>query len=265
MGSAQRIPFSEERLMSNNPCMILAHRGAHGGAPENTLRAIRGSLAAGAQALEIDVQAVADTLLVFHDRRLERRTDGNGLLAEHSPEVLRRLDAGGGERIPLLEEVLALVKGEALLNVELKGPRTAAPVARMLLECLSTGPWRREQLLVSSFNHRELRLFAELAPAIPLALLCEGVLNDVVATARSLGAGAVNLSVDFADPALIAEIQRAGLLVNVYTVNHPEDMRLLLRAGVNGLVTDELELAQRECLQQGREIWSMPGKAGPAL
>lgn len=238
--------------MSRSACLIYAHRGAHGGDPENTLYAIRRSLAAGAPALEIDVHRVGGELLVIHDRRLERRTDGNGLLTDHSFETLRQLTAGAGETMPTLAEVLALVDARAILNVELKGPRTAEPVAQALRACVESGRWRREQFIVSSFNHRELLAFGELAPDIPLAMLCEGVLVDMVQTARALKAGTVHLSLDFTEAALVAEMQRAGLKVAVYTVNQPDDMRRLLKAGVDALITDELVLARQVCREEGR-------------
>ncbi len=238
--------------MSRSACLIYAHRGAHGGDPENTLYAIRRSLAAGAPALEIDVHRVGDELMVIHDRRLERRTDGNGPLTEYTFEDLRKLTAGAGETIPTLAEVLALVDARAILNVELKGPRTAEPVALALNACVESGRWRREQFIVSSFNHRELLAFGELAPGIPLAMLCEGVLVDMVHVARTLKAGTVHLSLDFTDAALVAELQRAGLKVAVYTVNQPDDMRRLLKVGVDALITDELELARQVCREEGR-------------
>jgi glycerophosphoryl diester phosphodiesterase len=244
--------------MRPDPCLIYAHRGSHGGYPENTLGGIRRSLAAGATALEIDVHRVDNHLLVFHDHRLERRTDGNGRLADHSFEALRRLDAGAGECIPTLEEVLELVNGRALLDVELKGPRTALPVAERLLACLAEGRWRAGTLMVSSFNHRELLAFGEAVPAIPRAMLCEGVLLDMAGSARRLGAQWVHLGLDHAEEALLAELRRAGLKVGVYTVNQAEEMERLLRAGVDALFTDEFPLALDCCARLGVPCAGVP-------
>lgn len=244
--------------MPYSPCLILAHRGAHGGYPENTLGGIRRALAAGARALEIDVHWVDGHLLVFHDHRLERRTDGNGRLADHGFEALRRLDAGAGECIPTLEEVLELVDGRALLDVELKGARTAGPVAERLLACRAGGRWPAGSLMVSSFNHRELLAFGEAAPDIARAMLCEGVLLDMVGAARRLGADWVHLGLDYADPPLLAELRRAGLKVGVYTVNQEAELERLLQAGVDALFTDEFPLAVECCVRLG-----VPLAAGP--
>ncbi|MGL5775977.1 MAG: glycerophosphodiester phosphodiesterase, partial [Aeromonas veronii] len=85
---------------------IIAHRGASGLAPENTLKAMAKALELGASAIEIDVQAADGELWVFHDRRLERCTNGKGVLTEQSRAYLEQLDAGEGEVIPTLWQVM---------------------------------------------------------------------------------------------------------------------------------------------------------------
>src|SRR5947208_10529090 len=82
--------------------LCIGHRGACGHEPENTLRSIRRALELGAQGVEIDVRFVDGELVVFHDARLERTTNGRGQLARKSFADLRALDAGLGERIPTL-------------------------------------------------------------------------------------------------------------------------------------------------------------------
>ena len=112
--------------------LIVGHRGAAGHEPENTLRSVEAALRLGANAIEIDVHQVEGRLVVIHDDRLERTTNGEGRLAAHSLAALRALDAGQGERIPTLDEVIELVAGRAELVIELKGADTAEPVARLL-------------------------------------------------------------------------------------------------------------------------------------
>src|SRR5262245_29681827 len=115
--------------MSKQPFLCIGHRGARGYEPENTLLSFRKALALGAPCIELDVFAVGGQLVVFHDDRLERTTNGKGFLLEHSFEELRRLDAGKGEKIPTLSEVFAAVDRRAGINIELKGRNTAKPVA----------------------------------------------------------------------------------------------------------------------------------------
>ena len=108
---------------------IIAHRGASKLAPENTLKAMEIAIALGVGAIELDVQWADGELWVFHDRRLERCTDGHGVLTEQSRDYLASLDAGDGERIPTLWQVMSLIAGRCELHIELKGAHTAEPVA----------------------------------------------------------------------------------------------------------------------------------------
>lgn len=110
---------------------IIAHRGASGLAPENTLKAMAKALTLGVSAIELDVQAADDELWVFHDRRLERCTNGKGVLTEQSRAYLEQLDAGEGEVIPTLWQVMEIIAGRCELHIELKGADTADAVAAL--------------------------------------------------------------------------------------------------------------------------------------
>ena len=107
----------------------IGHRGARGHAPENTLASVRKAIELGADWIEVDVYGVDGELVVFHDDRLERTTNGEGLLMGQSFDYLRSLDAGDGELIPTLAEVFDVAADRVGINVELKGPGTAEPVA----------------------------------------------------------------------------------------------------------------------------------------
>jgi len=217
---------------------VIAHRGARGHAPENTLAAFDKALQLGASWVELDVQLHAEKLWVFHDTRLERCTDGKGWLADHKPGALRKLDAGGGQRIPFLHEVLHRLAGRASVNVELKtAGGTAAAVATALREALASG-WKAEQFLVSSFHLPELREFKRRMPEIPLGVLLCGVPLNLAAFATQLGAQVVSLDRDFADPELIANAHERGMKVYVFTVNEREDLARFRALGVDGVFTD---------------------------
>ena len=217
---------------------VIAHRGARGHAPENTLASFDAAIALGAPWVELDVQWHADRLWVFHDGRLERCTDGRGWLADHKAAALRKLDAGGGERIPWLPEVLDRIDRRARVNVELKtAGGTAIAVAAVLREYLARG-WRPEQFLVSSFHLPELRDFKRRLPEVPLGVLLCGVPLNLAAAVTELGAAACSLDLEFADPALIADAHARGARVFVYTVNEPDDFARMKALGVDGVFTD---------------------------
>jgi glycerophosphoryl diester phosphodiesterase len=217
---------------------VVAHRGARGHAPENTLAAFDKAVALGAKWIELDVQWHAEKLWVFHDARLERCTDGTGWLVDHTAEALRKLDAGGGQKIPLLHEVLDRLGARVNLNIELKtADGTAAAVATALRAAFARG-WKAAQFQVSSFHLPELREFKLRLPEIPLGVLLCGVPLNLAGAATELGAQVLSLDRDFADPALIADAHARGLRVLVYTVNEPDDMARFRAMGVDGVFTD---------------------------
>jgi glycerophosphoryl diester phosphodiesterase len=217
---------------------VLAHRGARGHAPENTLKAFDKALELGARWIELDVQFHAGELWVFHDQRLERCTNGAGWLVDHDARVLRALDAGGGQQIPFLREVLNHLRGRVSLNIELKtGDGTAAAVAAELRTAFGDG-WKPDQFLVSSFHLPELREFKQRLPEVALGVLLCGVPLNLAAAATELGAQAVSVDRDFADAALIADARARGMKVWVFTVNEPEDMARFRAAGADGVFTD---------------------------
>jgi glycerophosphoryl diester phosphodiesterase len=223
------------------PFLCIGHRGARGHEPENTLRSIRRALELGANAIEIDVWFVDGEIVVFHDSTLERTTDGRGRLARKSFAQLRTLDAGRGERIPTLREVCELVDRRALINVELKGPRTAAPVTGLIRELIALRGWRYADFLVSSFSRRALLDVSD--SHIPIGLLLARPSRLCWFNARRVRAVAVNPALRYATKHFIDEAHRRGLRVYVYTVNEPADIARLRGWGVDGLFTDYPERA----------------------
>lgn len=212
--------------------LIIGHRGAAGLAPENTLPSFQRAVELGVDAIELDVHYQDGRLWVIHDAKLDRTTSGSGPLYAQTTAQLRGLDAGNGSKIPFLEEVMELIPPSLLLNVELKGAGTAPPVAQFLRTSTHT------RLLVSSFNHAELRAFADLAPDIPIAPLFDRWRGDPVATGQDFDSQYVNLSARITTRERCAEINKAGMQVLTYTVNEVSLARKLASFGVAGIFTD---------------------------
>ncbi|MGN5261066.1 glycerophosphodiester phosphodiesterase [Aeromonas hydrophila] len=234
---------------------IIAHRGASGLAPENTLKAIRLALALGAGAIEIDVQLADGELWVFHDRRLERCTDGSGVLTAQSRTYLASLDAGEGEGIPTLWQVMEAIAGQAELHIELKGAQTADEVARLTRRAEAELGFAPTQWVVSSFHHPELARFAALRPDIRLGALTSTIPLTLAKFAAELGAWSFNCDVDFVDQALVQDAHDRGLKVLVYTVDESADQAMLAAIGVDGIFTNRpdrfLPPAKTDSLCQG--------------
>lgn len=218
------------------PLICIGHRGARGHEPENTLRSVRRALELGAQGVEIDVYFVDGQLVVFHDAKLERTTNGRGRLARKTWAELRTLDAGLGERIPTLREVIETVARRAFINIELKGRATAQPVAALIEEYVRERGWSYADFLVSSFHRKELRLLA--GRQIPLGLLFKRSARGFAKLAATYGAAAIHPHLHFTTRRLVRGAQALGLKVFVYTVNRPRDFARLRAIGVDGVFTD---------------------------
>jgi glycerophosphoryl diester phosphodiesterase len=225
-------------MSTNAPLFCIGHRGARGHAPENTLLAIDTGMRLGAEMVEFDVQRCGDRLVVIHDPRLERTTSGKGRVDTVTFDYLRTLDAGQGQQVPTLEEVLDLVEARIAVNIEIKSADgTAALVASIVRDYLRDG-WTPAQFMVSSFHLPELYEFKQLAPEVPIGALVCGVPLDFAACATELGASALNVSAEFADTRLVQDAHARGLKVYAYTVNQRDDMIDLRAVGVDGVFSD---------------------------
>lgn len=222
--------------------ICFAHRGAGGHAPENTLLSVKTALDMGAPWIEVDVFYVQGQLVVIHDRRLERTTSGSGDLMQQSLATLRSLDAGKGAKIPFLHEVMDVIQGQCGINIELKGPGTAAPVADLLKACIRDGTCGKEQLLVSSFDHPQLMEFKQLAPQLHIGANIYGVPLDGAGFADAMGVYSIHAHCNFISRMFVDDAHCRGIKVFIFTVNHAEELRRMAALGVDGVFTDYPEL-----------------------
>ena len=184
--------------------------------------------------IELDVYAVAGELLVIHDDSLERTTNGEGDVMASALEYLRSLDAGRGQQIPTLREVVELVDRRCGINVELKGPDTASPVSTFLSSLCDQG-WDGHQFLVSSFRHSEL---AKADPQFRRGALFYKAVPDYFTRTSSLDAYSINLSRKLINEKLVDEAHARDLKVYVYTVNEPKEIQHMMTLGVDGVFSD---------------------------
>lgn len=217
--------------------ICLAHRGASGYEPENTLRSFSKALELGARWIEFDVRVVDEELIVFHDRTLNRRAGVGGIVEKQSLEELRKLDVGKGERIPLLSEVMALIKGHSRAQIELKGRGTGVRTGEYLNNLVSMG-WAPDTFLVSSFDHEEISDFIKQAPTIPVGLLLYGYPANAVEIAQDIKAYSVHLHLETVTPKRVSTLHSLGFKVFVYTVNEIPDIQAMRAIGVDGVFSD---------------------------
>ncbi len=220
------------------------HRGAAGHAPENTLASVEKAIELGVDWIEVDVYNIEGELVVFHDDRLERTTNGTGYVMEQSRTYLRTLDAGNGEKIPLLPEIFDLVDHRVGINIELKGTNTAQPVVQLIERYVANHNWCYQDFLVSSFNHHELQAVKQLQPEIRTGALIVALPIDYAAFAEKLGAYSVHPSIEFINREFVADAHRRNLNVFVFTVNHPDDLSKMETLGADGVFTDYPEIVR---------------------
>ena len=233
----------------------IAHRGASGAAPENTLPAYDAAWSSGCGWIEADVQPTSDNVpMMLHDDELDRTTDGQGPIRDVSAEQVRALDAGswfgqGGEApdaddqysdvtVPYLAEVVADLSATRALLLEIKGEHTREQVAAELA-VLKASRWD-ERVFVESFEVEALRHVRLLDPGRPVGLLVQELHADPVAVCAELGAVAYNP--DHRQlrerPEVVDSLHAAGIAVVAYTVDDEDDWAFLTELGVDGIVTN---------------------------
>ena len=227
--------------------VIFAHRGASAHAPENTLAAFELALQQGADAIELDVKLSADGIpVVIHDPTVDRTTDGSGTVSNLSLAALKELDAGEGQKIPTLDEVFSTVGGKILINVELTNYKTRDDqLVDKVVEVVKKHNLA-EKIIFSSFLPKNLTRAAELLPQTPRGLLA--LPNFLGWFVRNIlfkrgNYQALHPELRDARKKSIASTHHMGRRVHVWTVNKAEDMRRLADWGVDGIFTDDPELA----------------------
>jgi glycerophosphoryl diester phosphodiesterase len=214
--------------------LIYAHRGLSGRFPENTLLAFREALAAGVDGIELDVHVGSDGIpVVIHDRDVSRTTNGSGYVDEMPLASLQALDAGDGERVPTLTEVLELVGSSVHLDVEIKG----LGAERATLGALAGFPGAR--WAISSFNWSILRELRRLGSGAELWPLAERVDNALFAIAAELGSPAVSLWTDAYTEESAPSLPKAGLRTVVWTVNDRQEAERVRELGAYAICTDD--------------------------
>lgn len=235
--------------------IIFAHRGASAYAPENTMPAFEMALQMGATGLELDVHLTRDgRLAVIHDERIDRTSNGTGLVAGMTLNELRQFDYSCGfmeqydnPSIPELEDVLSLIRGkDVVLNIELKNSVIRYPGLEQAVIDSVRKASLTERILFSSFNHESLALCKKLAPEIPTGLLYSCILYEPHAYALTCGASALHPQYRSVTAPMAAAANEAGIRVNPWTVNIPEDMDAMLEMGVDGIITNFPDVAVKK-------------------
>jgi glycerophosphoryl diester phosphodiesterase len=226
--------------------LVIAHRGASAYEPENTLRAFHRAIELGADMSELDAHLSKDGhVIIMHNATVETTTNGRGAIKDMTLEELKRLDAGKGEKVPTLPEVLDLVRGKNGLYIELKGEGTPPAVVQILRDNNYTD---RRQVIVGSFLPSLVQEVKDLAPEIATSLLVGPVspADQLIAMTRSVKADYVHLCWENRHPAphtlltpeLLSALRAADLGIVLWHEERLSELQVLCLLDVDGICSN---------------------------
>jgi glycerophosphoryl diester phosphodiesterase len=228
--------------------VIVAHRGAAGAAPENTMAAVRRAIEDGTDWVEIDVQETADgEVIVVHDSDFMKLAGEPLKVWDGTLEQIRAIDVGSwfspvfsAERVPTLAEVLAAAKGRSRVVIELKYYGHDVALERKVVEIVEAADMV-DDVSIMSLKYEGIQKVRELRPEWPIGLLSAKAVGDLT----RLDADFLAVNMGMARPGFLRRARQAGKPVFVWTVNTPVDVSRMASLGVSGIITDEPAMARR--------------------
>jgi len=217
----------------------IAHRGAKGYEPENTLKAFQKALDLNADGIELDVHLSIDGhIIVIHDETIDRTTNGKGFVNTLSLTELKSFLIENQYEIPTLNEVFDLTDKKCLINIELKGVGTSNKVVSLIEEYILDTNWNYEHFIISSFDWNYLEEVRNLNPNIAIGVLTEENLDTALAFAEKIKARAIHPDYHLLNMENVNQVQEKGFLVLPWTVNVKEDIQKIKSFKVDGIISD---------------------------
>lgn len=221
--------------------VIIGHRGASGYAPENTLSAFAKAIEFKVDVIEFDVRKCASgELIVFHDAKVDRVTNGCGYVASKSLDELKQLKVLNIEYIPTLREALDCIDRRAQVYIELKDLNIIDEVLQTIDYYVEQKQWVYSDFLIASFDHTQLQQSKAANSKITIAALSYGIPVNLGAYISEINADIVCLDSEFITQQFVDDIHARGMLVYVYTVNDQEELMRLSSYNIDGIITDFL-------------------------
>jgi glycerophosphoryl diester phosphodiesterase len=218
--------------------IVVGHRGAAAVEPENSLRGFRYAIDLGVDFVECDVHLTRDgQLAVIHDETVDRTTDGSGRVGEFSMEELRRLDAGKGERIPTLEEVLGVTRGRVKVLVELKGAGVEEKAVETVRGAGMTG-----EVIFTSFHLERIERVREIDPGLTAGAIFSQPPADFCERARAAGATTMGVQHRNLTGDLVREAQGQGYVIRAWNPDTEPEMEAMVDLGVDGIGSNRPDL-----------------------
>ena len=219
-----------------NSILKIAHRGAKGHAPENTLIAFQKAIDLGCDGIELDVHCCkTGEIVVIHDDSIDRTTSGNGYVKEMNLNDLQHFE------IPTLEQVLDLVNQQCFVNIELKTLETANKVTELIDQYISKKNWKHEHFLVSSFDFKALQKVHLLNNKMRIGFLTFTDLEKAIEFGKSINAFAINPYYKLLNKENVTLMRQSGFKIYAWTVNEVEDINFVKSLNVDGIISDFID------------------------
>ena len=233
---------------------IFAHRGFSGKYPENTMLAFEKAIAEGVDGIELDVQLTKDgEVVIIHDEKIDRTTDGEGYVVDYTYEELSKFDASyiyrgkmGFNKIPTLREYFELVKDlDIITNIELKtGINEYLGIEEKVWDLIQEFKLQ-DKIIISSFNHFSVMRMKKIAPNMKYGFLSEDWIIDAGKYTHSHGIQCYHPRFNNLIPEVIEELKSYGLEINTWTVNLESDMRYLISHKIDVIIGNYPDLAKK--------------------
>lgn len=225
---------------------IIGHRGARGIEPENTIRSYRKAIELNVDYIECDVHKTKDgQIVLMHDHTVDRTTNGKGLVNDFSFDEIRKLDAGKGEKIPTLQELLDLARGKVKLHVELKDETATEDVVRMVEKNNMV-----EKVFLTCGNTNTLKKVRELNPSISLEHIFGQPPENAIELALSVKAKRVSCHISHLTKEFVQKAHQNGIQVIAWPPNTIEDAKKAVECNVDLICTDRPDVVNVDAVMK---------------
>lgn len=221
--------------------LVIGHRGAMAYETENTLASVKKALELNVDGIEIDVfKCKSGEIVVFHDEELDRLTDGQGSIEDMTYDQLQALTVQGDHKIPLLKDVLNLVNGQCMVNIELKGRNTANAVSKIVNMYTEFDMFAEDDIIISSFDWEELEAFHKKNKNIPVGILTQENQNPMEALplAKKLKAKTIHAEGSTLTEDIVKNMKKRGYKVLVWFEKEPKSLAKVVDLKIYGIITD---------------------------
>jgi len=225
------------KLQAGSIMKIMGHRGARNEKPENTLAGFKHIISLGLKCVELDIHLSRDgEIVVIHDATLERTTNGTGPINAQDLSSLQSLDAGEGEKIPTLNEVLSLLLPEGFeIQIEIKDPNSVIPLIKFLKDLDAK---QRKNLIIISFDHRTIFEVKKAIPSIRTTGIVYAYPLGPCSLIKAANADGLSINIEFADADLVKKIHAQNFFVTVWNANTKEQYEKMKNIGIDYMATD---------------------------